>query len=316
MYDEYDDGEEGGTSLGRKLALAIGLVAIAAAGFFAFKAVTGGDDGGDAVGAGASTAPDPSGDTEPTGASAVTSGPDALSASDTTGPASSAAATTSVAATTTTDAPAATTTVAPAAPPTTATPQPAPPPAPAAVPYETLPDGTPAWVVAIYDVDKVTLSGVVPDEAARERLAALAVQTAKPGQGNVVNELTINPAVPRSVGVRVVELTSARFPPGSTEVLPEHAAELERLAAIMNALPNLTALVIGHADQRGDELTNFAISGARAEAVTTYLAGRGVAPSRLASRAVGEADLLSLDNDDAALALNRRTEFVLFGLLL
>jgi len=84
----------------------------------------------------------------------------------------------------------------------------------------------------------------------------------------------------------------------------------------MNALPNITALVIGHADQRGDEAANFAISEARADSVTRYLASRGVAPSRLASRAVGEADLLTLDNDAAAFALNRRTEFVFFGLLI
>jgi hypothetical protein len=31
---------------------------------------------------------------------------------------------------------------------------------------------------------------------------------------------------------------------------------------------------------------------------------------------VGEADLLTLNNDDAALALNRRTEFVFYGLLI
>ncbi len=77
----------------------------------------------------------------------------------------------------------------------------------------------------------------------------------------------------------------------------------------------MTALVIGHADQRGDEVANYVISEARADAVTTYLASQGVDPARLASRAVGEADLLTLNNDDAALALNRRTEFVLFGLL-
>ena len=41
----------------------------------------------------------------------------------------------------------------------------------------------------------------------------------------------------------------------------------------------------------------------------------GIAFDRLQSRAVGETDLLVLDDDEAALALNRRTEFVLFGLL-
>ena len=97
-------------------------------------------------------------------------------------------------------------------------------------PYETLPDGSPAPVVAIFDTDSITLTGAVPDEAAKDRLQALAVANAKPGQAATVdNQLTINPAVPRSVGVRVVELTSARFPEGSAEVLPEHAVELDRV---------------------------------------------------------------------------------------
>jgi outer membrane protein OmpA-like peptidoglycan-associated protein len=106
-----------------------------------------------------------------------------------------------------------------------------------------------------------------------------------------------------------------RCPEGSAEVLPDHAAELDRLVNVMNLLPNTTALIIGHADQRGDEVANYVISEARADAVTNYLASRGIAPSRLSSRAVGEADLLTLDSNDTALALNRRTEFVLFGLL-
>ena len=48
-------------------------------------------------------------------------------------------------------------------------------------------------VVAIFDVDQITLTGAVPDEAAKERLQALALANAKPGQGNVANFLTINP---------------------------------------------------------------------------------------------------------------------------
>jgi outer membrane protein OmpA-like peptidoglycan-associated protein len=316
MYDEYDDGEGGGASLGRKLALGVGVVAILAAGFFAFKAVTGGD-GGDAV-SGASTQPSASAAADDEAAPTTTAAPDdeddTLSAGATTEPAISEATTT-----TEEDAPgttaAATTTAAPAPPPPPTTPAPAPP-APAAAPYNTLPDGSPQWATAIYDTDKITLTGTVPDEASRQKLQDLAILSAKPGQAATIdNQLTINPAVPRSVGVRVVELTSARFPEGSAEVLPAQAAELDRLVAILNGLTNVTVLVIGHADQRGDEVANYVISEARADAVTNYLASQGVNPSRLASRAVGEADLLSLNNDDAALALNRRTEFVLYGLL-
>jgi outer membrane protein OmpA-like peptidoglycan-associated protein len=113
-----------------------------------------------------------------------------------------------------------------------------------------------------------------------------------------------------------VELTSARFPTGSADILPAQAQELDRVVSIMNALPNISALVIGHSDQRGDETSNYELSAARADAVVDYLASQGIAPSRLSSRAVGEADLLTLNNDEAALALNRRTEFVFYGLLI
>lgn len=310
MYDEYDDGDGVGASLGRKLALGIGVVAIAAAGFFAFKAVTK-DDGGGAVGQRdgtvASTVPpddDVKGRTTGTADSvAETTEPEA-----TDGPATTDAAATTTDAATTTAAP----TTAPPPPPTTP-----PPPPPTNTPYATLPDGSPAWAVAIFDVDRITLTGVVPNEAAKQKLQDLAILSAKPGQAATVdNQLTTNPAVPLSLGVRVVELTSVRFPPASAEVMPEHALELDRVANIMNGLPNVTALVIGHADQRGEEVANYVISSARADAVTAYLASRGIAPSRLSSRAVGEADLISLNDDDAALALNRRTEFVLFGLLI
>ncbi len=181
-------------------------------------------------------------------------------------------------------------------------------------PYETLPDGTPVPVVAIFNGPEITLTGAVPSQAAVERLSALALANSKV-PATVVNQLTINPAVPITVGVRVIEMQSARFPEGSATVTPEHGVELDRVVTVMNALPNITALVIGHADQRGDELANFVLSEDRARAVTTYLAAKGIAPTRLSSRAVGESELLSLGNDAAAFALNRRTEFVFYGLL-
>jgi outer membrane protein OmpA-like peptidoglycan-associated protein len=169
-------------------------------------------------------------------------------------------------------------------------------------------------ILAVFDVNSITLSGAVPSEAARERLKFLAAANAKT-PATVVDLLTIDPTVPISMPVRVVELTSARFPEGSAEVLPAHAAELDRVVGVLNALPNVTALVIGHADQIGDPANNQRLSEQRAQAVVAYMASRGIDGSRLSSRAVGESDLLTLADDAAALALNRRTEFVFSGLL-
>ena len=75
-------------------------------------------------------------------------------------------------------------------------------------------------------------------------------------------------------------------------------------------------LVIGHSDQRGDDERNLRISDERARAVANYILFLGIEPSRVASRAAGETDLLTLADDPDALALNRRTEFVFYGLLI
>ena len=315
MYEDYDDGSEGGTSLGRKIALAVGVLAVVALGWFVVTNLTGGKDGGQVKqGAAAASSEAPpstaaaAGDDEAT----TTAGGDdgaAVTTGATRPPDSSEAATSAPAAATSAPTTAPETTVPPTSAPTTVAPTLPPPP--------TNPDGTPANVIAIYDVSSITLNGEVPDADAKVKLEQLARANAKPGQdAQVFNNLTINPAVPRDVGARVVELTSARFPDGSATVTPEQAEELNRVANVMNLLPNVTAMVIGHADQRGNGVSNYVLSSQRAAAVVQYLVSQGVDPARLSSRAVGESDLLTLNNDAAALALNKRTEFVLTGLLL
>lgn len=187
--------------------------------------------------------------------------------------------------------------------------------APAEAPtYSTLPDGSPAPIIAVFSEQDITLSGAVPNQEAKDKLQALAIANSK-FQVPVNNLLTIDPTVPIGIGVRVVELTSARFAPNSAEIEGLHALELDRIVSVMNALPNVTALIIGHADQIGSDAQNFKISAARAAAVVNYLVSKGVAPSRLSSRAVGDTDLLTLNDDAASLALNRRTEIVFYGLL-
>ena len=182
--------------------------------------------------------------------------------------------------------------------------------------YPSSPDGSPLPLVVVFDTETITISGQVPSQAAKDRLVALAKANSQFPDAEVIDNMVVNPAVPISVGARVIELNSARFPEGTADILPDHARELDRVVNVMNALPNISVLVIGHADQRGDDLTNFAISDERARAVVNYLIYLGIAPARLSSRAAGEADLLALGDDDASLALNRRTEFIFGGLLI
>ena len=180
--------------------------------------------------------------------------------------------------------------------------------------YPAAPDGSPLPVVVVYDSDTITLIGEVPSERAKERLGMLAIANAQ-HEATLVNQLIVNDRVPISVGVRVIELESVRFPEGSSAVLPEHAEQFRRVAAVLEGLPNVTVLVIGHADQRGDATSNLQLSDDRARSVVNYLTYLGIAPTRISSRATGETELLTVDDDDISLALNRRTEFVFFGVL-
>ncbi len=181
--------------------------------------------------------------------------------------------------------------------------------------YPTLPDGSPVPVLAVFDTETITISGVVRSEDAAVRLALLAIANSKFPEAEVVNTMTVDPTIPSNVGVRVIEMNSVRFPESSAELLPEHRGEIDRAAEILRLFPNVSVLVIGHADQRGSAETNFVISEERARSVSTYFVETGIDPSRVSSRAVGELDLLALDDDAQSFALNRRTEFVFYGLL-
>jgi outer membrane protein OmpA-like peptidoglycan-associated protein len=222
-------------------------------------------------------------------------------AAPTTAPAATVPATT--AAPTTTAAPATTT-----APTTTA--------ALVAVPsYPTLPDGTPEPIVAVFDGPTINVAGWVSSQEKLDLLKTLAVANSSDPTATVNASVQIDPAVPSSIGVRVIEMNSPRFNAGSSDITFEHGAQLDRVANVLTALPNVTATVVGHADQVGDEAANYALSEARAVSVVRYLVSKGVDPSRLSARAVGEQDLLAADASDASLALNRRTEFIFYGLL-
>lgn len=234
--------------------------------------------------------------------------PEATLSTITTAPATTAPATTAPATTAPATTAAPTTTAAPA---TTA--------ALAAVPvgpsYPTLPDGSPEPIVAVFDGPTINVTGWVSSQEKLELLTTLALANSTDPNAIVNANIQIDPTVPSSIGTRVIEMNSPRFNAGSADVTLEHGAQLDRVATVMAALPNVTVTVVGHADQVGDEAANYAISEARAVSVVRYLVGKGIDPSRLAARAVGEQDLLSDDASEAALALNRRTEFIFYGLL-
>ena len=180
--------------------------------------------------------------------------------------------------------------------------------------YSSLPDGSPEPVVVVLDDERVAVTGAVPSQQARDDLLALVATSNQYPAAPFDDQLAIDSNVPVGVGVRLLDLNSASFPEASEEILPDHASQLGRVVDLMNTHPNLTAVIVGHADQRGSGEENLLLSRRRAEAIVAFLVANGIDASRLSARAVGEADLLSVNDDDASLALNRRSELIIYGL--
>jgi outer membrane protein OmpA-like peptidoglycan-associated protein len=115
----------------------------------------------------------------------------------------------------------------------------------------------------------------------------------------------------RVVGGEIVLDEVVRFATNSAEISKESDALLGRLAKLIREHPEYVHISIeGHADMRGTEQQNVALSADRARAVLDRLVKEGVAPGRLSSKGFGSSRPRVPGKNDAALAKNRRVEFV------
>ena len=92
------------------------------------------------------------------------------------------------------------------------------------------------------------------------------------------------------------------------------AAEASKVTAVadyLKAHPEANLKVAGHADERGTEEYNRALSERRALAVREQLINGGVAPDRITTEPYGEDKPADPGHDEAAWAKNRRAEFIL-----
>ena len=91
-----------------------------------------------------------------------------------------------------------------------------------------------------------------------------------------------------------------------------HKPELERVAIMLERMPNLMLYIEGHTDQRGDEAYNEKLSQRRSKAVMDYLIKRGVTGDRMEHQWFGETkpvhDCSQVSCTSAMHQLNRRTE--------
>lgn len=118
--------------------------------------------------------------------------------------------------------------------------------------------------------------------------------------------------VGQRMGDRFV-LRNVYFDFDKSTLRPESKTELDRLVALLKALPDISIELSGHTDNRGSATYNKKLSEDRALAVVNYLVAAGIDQKRLTYRGYGFEQPIASNETDAGRQLNRRTEFRITG---
>lgn len=123
------------------------------------------------------------------------------------------------------------------------------------------------------------------------------------------------PAPARRVAVSATKIELKEkvfFDTGQTTIKPESHPLLDEVADVMKAHPEVKHVVVeGHTDDQGGTDFNLQLSQGRAEAVRTYLMGKGVAGDRLEAKGYGESRPIADNKTAEGREANRRVEFVI-----
>lgn len=95
------------------------------------------------------------------------------------------------------------------------------------------------------------------------------------------------------------------------DLQPQGRVVIESWAGWMNQHPQVTAVIEGHADERGTREYNLALGNSRANTTLEYLTALGVAPSRLSIVSYGKERPSVLGSTGSAYAQNRRGVLVI-----
>lgn len=120
------------------------------------------------------------------------------------------------------------------------------------------------------------------------------------------NSRTINMRI-GGVGT-VLTLENVNFGQGSSVLVESSFESLDDLVDMLNESSQMTIQLEGHTDFRGSPTANLKLSQDRVDAVKKYLVGKGIAESRIATKAFGGSQPLSRANTPEARARNRRVE--------
>ncbi len=180
--------------------------------------------------------------------------------------------------------------------------------------YESLPFGNKIGIInnsafsfPMFDSEKYSITVEAPGFAPAKYM--LDPATANP-EKRVIRDIELSSGTKPNTHVagHVMRLNNLIFEVGKTRIDPESYSELDILVRMMNDNPKMVIQLEGHTDFLGEGKANMKLSQQRVESLKSYLAEKGLAKSRIKTKAFGGNQPLSRDNTPEAHRLNRRVE--------
>lgn len=157
------------------------------------------------------------------------------------------------------------------------------------------------------DGNAVSLRGDVANEMQRQRIASDIATSLNPtytvnnGLRVVASEQSLLDA---ALADRIIEFES-----GKAALTESGMGILDQMSAVLLKLKDKKVEVIGHTDNSGSRASNLSLSQARAEAVKTYVATKGIDPESIAVSGEGPDRPVADNRTPDGRARNRRIEF-------
>jgi OmpA-OmpF porin, OOP family len=155
--------------------------------------------------------------------------------------------------------------------------------------------------------NRVGIRGEVANEALRQQVASELANSLNPTY-TISNGLRVNAPAQKvldtALARRIIEFES-----GQAVLRPSGMLILDEMAAALGQIGGRKVEVIGHTDNTGTREANLALSLARAGAVRSYLAAKGIAASNIAVAGAGPDQPLADNASAEGRARNRRIEF-------
>lgn len=186
----------------------------------------------------------------------------------------------------------------------------------ARISYQSLPYGNKVGVInnstysfPMFDNEKYTITVEAPGFATVKYMLDPAQANA---EKKVLKDIELsNGSTPKPnthVVGHVMRLNNLSFEAGSARIDPESYSELDLVLDMMTQNPTMIIQLEGHTDYIGVAADNMKLSQRRVDAVKTYLSNKGVAKTRLKTKAFGGTQPISRDNTPEGHRLNRRVE--------